>query len=195
MNMNKNKRDYYSVLGVARNVDGAGLKKAYRKLVMQYHPDRHPDDPGAAAKMQEINEAYETLSDEKKRAEYDSGGSQAQANSKAGARRGGANINDFDFDLGDIFGGTNFGDYAGGVKKKNANKTANKKSGPERGGQSQKRETERERAEREWKEKRDSGNLCKKCNGLGKERVTVASGFGKVTQTRECSVCHGKGTV
>jgi len=188
------KKDYYAVLGIAKNVDEAGLKKAYRKLVMQYHPDRHPDDPTAAAKMQEVNEAYETLSDAQKRAEYDKGGSQAQAGQGTGTRKsGGVNFNDFD--INDIFGGfgmnfSDFGNVSGSVKKK----SANKKSEPERG-QSQSRESERESAEREWKEKRDSGNLCKKCNGLGKERVTVSSGFGKVTQTRECSVCHGKGTV
>jgi len=64
------KRDYYDVLGLPRSVSGDDIKKAYRKLAMQYHPDKNKDN-GAEAKFKEINEAYEVLSDEKKRAAYD----------------------------------------------------------------------------------------------------------------------------
>jgi len=65
------KKDYYECLGVARDADAAKLKKAYRKLAMQYHPDRNPDDPEAEKSFKEVNEAYEVLKDEDKRAAYD----------------------------------------------------------------------------------------------------------------------------
>lgn len=65
------KSDYYDLLGVAKNADADALKKAYRKLAMQYHPDKNPGDQKAEAKFKEINEAYAVLSDEQKRAAYD----------------------------------------------------------------------------------------------------------------------------
>lgn len=65
------KKNYYEVLGVDKNADDAAIKAAYRKLVKQYHPDLHPDDPSCAEKFKEINEANETLSDPQKRKQYD----------------------------------------------------------------------------------------------------------------------------
>ncbi len=65
------KQDYYATLGVAREAGSEDLKKAYRKLAMQYHPDRNPGDKKAEAKFKEINEAYDILKDDQKRAAYD----------------------------------------------------------------------------------------------------------------------------
>ena len=65
------KRDYYEVLGVTRSVEAGELKSAYRKLAMQYHPDRNPGDSEAEVKFKEVNEAYEVLKDSEKRAAYD----------------------------------------------------------------------------------------------------------------------------
>ena len=65
------KHDYYATLGVAREAGAEDLKKAYRKLAMQYHPDRNPGDKQAEAKFKELNEAYDVLKDEQKRAAYD----------------------------------------------------------------------------------------------------------------------------
>ena len=65
------KKDYYDILGVARNASKDDLKKAYRKLAMKYHPDRNTDDPSAADKFKEASEAYEILSDDSKRSTYD----------------------------------------------------------------------------------------------------------------------------
>ena len=65
------KRDYYDVLGVARSATDEELKKSYRKLALQYHPDRNPDDPDAEEKFKEASEAYAVLSDPEKRRAYD----------------------------------------------------------------------------------------------------------------------------
>ena len=66
------KRDYYEVLGVAKNAEAAEIKKAYRKLALQYHPDRNPGDKEAEEKFKEAAEAYDVLSNEEKRRRYDS---------------------------------------------------------------------------------------------------------------------------
>src|SRR5438270_2212577 len=68
------KRDYYEVLGVGRGATAEDLKRAYRKLALQYHPDRNPNDPQSEARFKEVNEAYEVLSDQSKRQRYDTFG-------------------------------------------------------------------------------------------------------------------------
>ena len=65
------KRDYYDVLGIKKGASEAEIKKAYRKLAMKHHPDRNKEDEKAQEKLQEINEAYDTLKDEQKRKNYD----------------------------------------------------------------------------------------------------------------------------
>ena len=90
------RRDYYEILSVARDADGTVLKKAYRKLAMQYHPDRNPDE-GAAERFKEATEAYAVLSDPDKRRLYDLGGHAAV--------EGGGGFDAGFTDLGDLFGG------------------------------------------------------------------------------------------
>ena len=82
------KQDYYAALGVARDASPEELKKAYRKLAMQYHPDRNPGDKSAEAKFKEVNEAYDVLRDPEKRAAYDRFG-HAAFEQGAGAGPGG----------------------------------------------------------------------------------------------------------
>src|SRR5437016_3686680 len=65
------KRDYYEVLGIARNATGEEVKRAYRKLAVKFHPDKNPDDPRAEEKFKELGEAYDVLMDADKRAAYD----------------------------------------------------------------------------------------------------------------------------
>lgn len=107
------KRDYYEVLGCQKGASADELKKAYRKLAMQYHPDRNPDDPGAEAKFKELNEAYDVLKDEQKRSAYDRFGHAAFEQGMGGGRGGGG---DFGFGGGgfaDIFDEM-FGEFMGG---------------------------------------------------------------------------------
>ncbi len=79
-------KDYYKTLGVARNADEKEIKKAFRKLAQQFHPDKNPGDKSAEAKFKEINEAYTVLSDADKRAKYDQFGSQWEQYSRTGGR-------------------------------------------------------------------------------------------------------------
>ena len=101
------KPDYYDILGVSRDVDEAGLKKAYRRYAMKYHPDRNQGDSKAEEKFKEVKEAYDVLSDSQKRAAYDQFG-HAGVDTSAGGAGGfsGAGFGDIFGDvLGDIFGG------------------------------------------------------------------------------------------
>lgn len=105
------KRDYYEVLGVGKDVSDADLKKAYRRLAMKYHPDRNEGDAAAEEKFKEAKEAYDVLSDSQKRAAYNQFGHAGVDNSAAGAGGpGGAGFGDiFDSVFGDIFGGARGG--------------------------------------------------------------------------------------
>lgn len=86
MNSPMDYKDYYQVLGVGKNADEKEIKKAFRKLAQQYHPDKNPGDKQAEARFKEINEAYTVLSDSDKRSKYDRFGSQWEQYSRAGGR-------------------------------------------------------------------------------------------------------------
>ena len=108
------KRDYYEVLGVGRDCDDSTLKVAYRKLALQYHPDRNPNNSEAEERFKEAAEAYSILSDPQKRATYDRYGHQA-VNGAAGAGFDETTFADFGDILGDLFG---FGDLFGGGRRR-----------------------------------------------------------------------------
>lgn len=116
------KRDYYEVLGVSRTANEQEIKSAYRKLALQYHPDRNPDNPDAEEKFKECSEAYAVLADGEKRARYDRFGHQAFG---AGQGFGGfdSNVVDFHDIFGDIFGDL-FGGQGGGGRRSRAQRGA-----------------------------------------------------------------------
>lgn len=120
-------KDYYDILGVDRSASQADIKKAYRKLARQYHPDVNPDDADAEAKFKEVNEANEVLSDPEKREKYDQFGAQWQQYQHAGGQPGGFDWSQWTAqpggdqyytytsgdpgDFGDFFGGGGFSDF------------------------------------------------------------------------------------
>lgn len=108
------KRDYYEVLGVAKNADEAEIKKAYRKLALKYHPDKNPGDASAEDQFKEAAEAYEVLSNAEKRAQYDRFGHAGMGG--ASGFGGGMNMDDIFSQFGDIFGGAFGGGSFGGSR-------------------------------------------------------------------------------
>ncbi|MFE0427576.1 DnaJ domain-containing protein, partial [Streptomyces sp. NPDC058953] len=107
-------KDYYKVLGVPKDATEAEIKKAYRKLAREYHPDANKNDTKAEERFKEISEANDVLGDAKRRKEYD----EARAlfgNGGFRAGPGGAGGNTFNFDLGDLFGGAQAGGQGGGA--------------------------------------------------------------------------------
>lgn len=115
-------KDYYEVLGVARDADDATIKKAYRKLAMKYHPDRNPDNKEAEEKFKELGEAYEVLSNPEKRAAYDRMGHDAFKNGGMNGAGGGGGFGGFSDPM-DIFAqmfGGGFGGFGGQSRQRRA---------------------------------------------------------------------------
>lgn len=111
------KRDYYEILGVAKNASDEEIKKAYRKLAIKYHPDKNPDDKSAEDKFKEAAEAYEILSNNEKRQRYNQFGHAGVGGASGGGHgHGGMNMDDIFSQFGDIFGGFGFGSGGGGSR-------------------------------------------------------------------------------
>lgn len=111
-------KDYYEILGVDKKATAEDVKKAYRKLALQYHPDKNPGDKAAEDRFKQVSEAYEVLGDAAKRKQYDRLGAnwkqyQQQSGSKAGAHRGAPDGFGFDGNFDDLFGGRMGGEGAG----------------------------------------------------------------------------------
>ncbi len=182
-----NKKDYYEVLGVSKNATADEIKSAYRKKAKQFHPDLNKDDPTAADKFKEAQEAYSVLSDENKRKMYDQFG-HAGVNSGAGGNPyagGYTNFDASDFDFGDIFdtifgGGTGFGGFGGFGGRRDSTPR------PSRGSDILMRmdlDFDEAIYGCEKKFSIDVVEDCDECHGQG--------GFDK----EECSECHGTGTI
>src|SRR5690606_16463723 len=119
------KRDFYEILGVTKSASPDEIKKAYRKVAMQFHPDRNPGDKEAEEKFKEAAEAYEVLSDANKKAQYDRFG-HAGMSGAAGGRggfsgQGGMRMEDIFSNFGDIFGDDMFGSFFGGGGRQGGN--------------------------------------------------------------------------
>jgi len=111
------KRDYYEILGVSKGASADEIKKSYRKVAMQYHPDRNPGDKTAEEKFKEAAEAYEVLSDADKRAQYDRYGHAGLSGNGRGFSGGSMNMDDIFSQFGDIFGDDIFGSFFGGGRR------------------------------------------------------------------------------
>ena len=206
--MAETKRDYYEVLGVAKDADDAALKKAYRVLAKKYHPDTNPDNPEAEAKFKEASEAYAILSDPEKRRMYDQYGHAAFEQGAGGA--GGYSYSDMG-DMGDIFGDI-FGDLFGGFGGRSSGRRAN---APMKGAnlRASVRITFEEAVfgcekeiEMNLKDECTHCNgtgakegttpvTCSKCNGAGQVVFSQRSPFGMIQNVQACPDCGGKGTI
>src|ERR1700753_1190787 len=108
-------KDYYKTLGVTKTASAAEIKKSYRELARKWHPDANKGSAEADARFKDITEAYNVLSDEKQRKEYDEarstfGGFRVPTGARPGSGAGGTT-----FDIGDLFGGDGLGDVLGGI--------------------------------------------------------------------------------
>lgn len=198
------KRDYYDVLGVAKTANADEMKKAYRKLAMQYHPDRNAGNAEAEHKFKEINEAYDVLKDPDKKAAYDRYGHEAFSNGMGG----GAGAGGFDFtgNFSDIFDDL-FSEFTGGGRRGGASGRASAQRGQDlrynlqisleeafKGMQRQINVTtsvECDDCHGSGGEKGASPTTCSACGGRGAQRVQ--QGF--FTIERPCNTCSGSGKV
>ena len=180
------KRDYYEVLGVGKSATKEELKKAYRKLAMQYHPDRNPDDKDAEEKFKEAAEAYEILNDDNKRARYDRFGHEGVRGSGFGSQ-GFSDINDIFSHFSDIFGGASIFDdfFGGGSQRSRGRKRGQGVQGSDL--RVNLKLTLEEIAEGVTKKIKIKKQVkCDACGGNGSEG-------GK--STKSCPVCHGTGEI
>ena len=200
------KRDYYEILGLAKNASEDDIKKAYRKLAIKYHPDKNPDDKAAEEKFKEAAEAYEVLSNPEKRQRYDQFGHAGVGGaSGAGGFGGGMNMDDIFSQFGDIFGGA-FGGFGGGGRS---------------GGRRVARGTNLRVKVKltlseiangvEKKLKVNKHVACKTCQGSGAkngqyETCRSCNGTGAITRVQQtilgamqtqttCGSCHGEGRI
>ncbi len=208
-----NKTDYYEILGVSRDASAEDIKKAYRKLAMQYHPDRNKGDKTAEEKFKEVGEAYAVLNDADKRARYDRFG---HAGTGAGAGGGGyaqgGPWGGFEFDLSDalrqfmeggFFGGSGFG----GATRQGSQRT--------RGADLQvkltltleeiatgvtkkirvKRHATCAACEGSGAKKGTTRKTCPTCKGSGQVRQVSNTILGQFVNIQPCSTCHGEGKI
>ena len=175
------KRDYYEVLGVAKGASDKDIKKAYRRMAMKYHPDRNPDDHEAEEQFKEVNEAFEILSDDQKRAAYDQYG-HAGVDPNMGGMGGAGGFGGAGGGFGDIFGDV-FGDIFG------AGGGGHSRSSVQRGADLRYQlELSLEEAVKGTTKKIRIPTLveCKGCHGSGAKKGTSATG---------CTTCGGVGQV
>ncbi|GIX21297.1 MAG: chaperone protein DnaJ [Gammaproteobacteria bacterium] len=192
-------RDYYDILGVARNASDDEIKKAFRRLAMKYHPDRNPGDKAAEERFKAVKEAYEVLSDPQKRAAYDQFGRAGVAGAGAGGFGGGGGPNFSDI-FGDVFEeifGMGGGRGGGARVRRGADLQYNLEITLEeavRGTEVKIRVPRLDRCEHCGGAGAEPGSrpqTCPTCNGLG--RVRLQQGFFSIQQT--CPRCQGQGRI
>lgn len=205
------KRDYYDVLGVAKNASAEEIKKAYRKLAIKYHPDKNPDDKSAEDKFKEAAEAYEVLSSPDKKQRYDQYGHAGVGGAAGGGFGGGGmNMEDIFSQFGDIFGGggSPFDSFfgGGGGQSRGGRRVAKGSNlrikvkltleeianGAEKKIKVNKQITCKTCDGTGAKDK-SSVSTCKTCGGSGAVRRVTNTILGQMQTTATCPTCHGSG--
>ncbi|MBS1747650.1 MAG: molecular chaperone DnaJ [Bacteroidetes bacterium] len=206
------KRDYYEILGVSKNASAEEIKKAYRKVAMQYHPDRNPGDKTAEEKFKEAAEAYEVLSDPDKKAKYDRYGHAAFAPGSGGFS-GGQNVNmdDIFSQFGDIFGDDIFGSFFGGGRRSSS---SGARARGARGSnlriklklnyeELSKGVTKNIKVKKyipcdtcSGSGAKDKGSIqtCSTCGGSGQVRKVTSTFLGQMQTVTTCPTCNGEGS-
>lgn len=207
------KKDYYEILGVSKGSTADEIKKAYRKVAMQYHPDRNSGDKGAEEKFKEAAEAYEILSDADKRAQYDRFGHAGVGNNRGGGFGGGGgmNMDDIFNQFGDVFGEDIFGSFFGGNR---GGRSGGGKARGVRGSNLRVKiklnyEEMASGATKTIKVKKyvgcntcsstgakDKGGVttCSTCGGSGQVRKVQNTFLGQMQTVTTCPTCSGEGT-
>ena len=208
------KRDYYEILGVAKSASGDEIKKAYRKLALQFHPDRNPGDKAAEEKFKEAAEAYDILSNDEKRARYDRFGHQGAAGGFGGGGQGGMNMDDIFSQFGDIFGGGGDGNpfesFFGGGGGRRREKGRGQRGSNLRVKVKMDLEEIANGAQKKIKVKKhitcdvcsgigakdsSSYQTCNTCNGSGVVRKVTQTFLGQMATTGTCPTCEGEGKI
>lgn len=207
------KRDYYEVLGVGKGSSADEIKKAYRKVAMQYHPDRNPGDKAAEEKFKEAAEAYEVLSDAEKRAQYDRFGHAGLGNNGRG-HAGGQNMDDIFSQFGDIFGDDIFGNFFGGGGGRGGRGGGGQRARGVRGSNLRIKlklnyEEIAKGCSKQIKVKKyvpcttcsgsgakdkNSVQTCGTCGGNGQVRKVTNTFLGQMQTVTTCPTCNGEGT-
>jgi len=201
------KRDYYEVLGVAKDADEKTIKKAYRKTALQYHPDRNQGDKAAEEKFKEAAEAYEVLSDPQKKARYDRYGHAGIETN--GGFAGGMSVDDIMEQFSDLFGGSPFDTFFGGGSHSSQHRRGTKGSNLRikvsltleeiAKGTSKKikvkKQTSCNQCNGTGAKDNNSLNTCNTCAGSGYVRQVRSTFLGQMQTTTVCPTCGGQGQV
>ena len=206
------KRDYYEILGVAKGATADEIKKSYRKVAMQYHPDRNPGDKAAEEKFKEAAEAYEVLSDADKRAQYDRFGHAGVSGNGRGAHA--PNMEDIFSQFGDIFGEDIFGSFfggggAGGTRTRSGQRARGTRGSNLRIKLKLNYEEIAKGVTKNIKVKKyvgcntcsgsgakDKGSVqnCTTCGGSGQVRKVTSTFLGQMQTVTTCPTCNGEGS-
>ncbi|MBC7850597.1 MAG: molecular chaperone DnaJ [Chitinophagaceae bacterium] len=209
------KRDYYEILGVAKGATADEIKKAYRKVAMQYHPDRNPGDKPAEEKFKEAAEAYEVLSDSDKRAQYDRfGHAGVTGTGRGNGGAGASNMEDIFSQFGDIFGDDIFGSFfsggAGGSRGRGGQRNRGTRGSNLRVKLKLNYEEIAKGVTKQIKVKKyvgcqtcagsgakdkNSMQTCGTCGGSGQVRKVSNTFLGQMQTVTTCPTCSGEGSV
>jgi molecular chaperone DnaJ len=203
------KRDYYETLGVNKTASADEIKKAYRKVAMQFHPDRNPGDKSAEDKFKEAAEAYEVLSDADKKAQYDRYGHAGVSSNGRGFSGGGMNMEDIFSQFGDVFGEDLFGSFFGGGGRGRASRARGVRGSNLRVKIKLTYEEIAKGVTKNIKVKKhvicntcsgsgakDKGSVqsCGTCGGSGQVRRVTNTFIGQMQTVTTCPTCNGEGT-